>query len=311
MSLLVGCIGFYTNGPSDLSGAGNNLTKQGSPSTATGPDGVAGSCILSTTSNSNYFTGNFFPTTYPFAISSWIFCQNNWNSVGASMLPIFSGTESGILLQYTAGSVETDAITCRIRPIARGTWMHVVQSVDGSGNESIYIQNVLLAGPTPITVSPPPYDRAFQMARAVSSLAFRQAFTGFWSRALLASEITQLFNGGFGLNPFGTPPNPLIMSVVASGPASAIAIIMAPAGAISSLYVGPAAFGQLTQVLVGTVTGSGQIDATGLPPGPSIFTVDMNYQGVLASASYLLSLPGSPTSKRRPLATYQGYLGGA
>jgi hypothetical protein len=314
MSITTGCAGFYTNGPADLSGNGRNLTATGSPSTATGPDGVAGSAML-TASISAYYNGSALPTSDPLTISTFIAPNSPaiWQGLALSndiINAFLSATNGGPQLSFGGSSPVAQMYSAALQPFAPplSNWMHMLGTIDGSDNETLYINSQLIAT---ADGGGSPWSANFKILNlSAGTVPMRQANTGIWNRVLTSVEIAQLYNGGFGLNPFGSPPTPVSIAVAATGPGAVVATITALPGSMNSLYYSSAPYGALQQVYVGTVIGSGQLSMTGLPPGPTMFTVQTDYAGAIATASFFMGVPGTPSS-RRPLASYSGYLGGA
>lgn len=208
----------------DASGNGRDLTASGSDYTT----GILGNALRS-------------PTTSDFALLSGQLAVSSGNiSMGGSFYVADLAVTGSLLVQgtFSGGTSQRINISAGVPSfvvsggtITSGTtislvgWNHIVGTHDGT-DARLYLNGVLVAGPTTLANS---YAAAQQVVRvlAVNALSatpaignnFRAENNFFYPREISSAEVSQLYNGGAGYDPYpdlaqqthsgtGRPPNP-------------------------------------------------------------------------------------------------------
>jgi hypothetical protein len=206
---------FYRNNGTDQSGNGNTLTANGSPSTAPGITGTAGAAMLVDSVDS--WQGPSFGAGGDYTYALWLRVDSQVAG-GNTFLKNNDGVHSHNIETANAH----DLIQFRISgpggltiqsaaTLADATWVHVALTL-ASGTATIYINGASSASGSASAGVNGGHANGFQLLPADSS---RLEYVGVWSRALSAAEVTQLYNGGSGLDP--TVPTGMGVSIFFSG----------------------------------------------------------------------------------------------
>ena len=188
---------------------------------ATSGTDAAGACIASGS------TGALDFTQYPFSAGAWIKTTNNTAVGNGDMVVVMSTInaspyDSWLIGMHMASPIGTMYGEYRTASNSYytsntstayndGAWHYVAFIIDASGNMTLYVDGVSQATGTAsgtmstgksfsIGVNRPTANTSDQWVGTIDEV-------GVWSRALSSTEVSQLYNGGAGLQyPFATNP---------------------------------------------------------------------------------------------------------
>ena len=162
--------------------------------------------------SSQWFTVPSFTISAAFSISFWIKRATTGNYQGFWTNGTGSGSSNTIEIatvnddKIHYSNFNTEIITSATLT-STSTWYHVVVTQDGSGNAIVYVNGSSSAtGTVTHAGTTDSYDIGRVHYNTAEYYNGNMDEIGLWSRVLTSSEVTQLYNGGAGLQYPFTPP---------------------------------------------------------------------------------------------------------
>lgn len=195
--LLVSLLGAYRldGNLNDSNSSGNNLS-----GTATYVTGLLGQAATPINATRGPLTGQ---TGLPASISAWFQlnsdgadCIFGWNGFPFTV-EVDVNTVEGSTVFGLIDSASGPFLAENVHPDGAGTWVHVVFTTNGTNRSRLYIDGSLFQELSTIpSVSLPATDIVLQ---GTSGIPVDMGLL--YNRELTPTEVTQLFNGGVGLDP--------------------------------------------------------------------------------------------------------------